>query len=396
MVGGTAMSFTAILVLHATPFQLGVLAAMQLVPGFLMGLVAGAWVDRLRRRPILIAADLGRALALGTIPLAALLDLLRIEQLYIVAFVVSILTIFFDVAYQSYLPSLVGRDELVEGNSKLSASAAVSEASGFAAAGWLVQLFTAPIAILIDAVSFVVSALFVRLIRTVEPRESLVSREPMRTEIWEGLREVVRHPILRPLAACIVTLGVSGGAYGTLVVLYMSEGLGFEPGILGMIWAVGGISSLFGAVAAGPAARRLGLGPALIAGLLLVGISMFFIPLAEGATVAAALLLIAQQLAGDGMYTIFEINQVSLRQAIAPERLLGRINATVQFLSLGASLAGSLAGGVLGEMIGVRATLVAGACGTLLAILTLVFSPIRTLRVAPTRMEEMAGPLEQP
>ncbi|HSH81711.1 MAG TPA: MFS transporter, partial [Herpetosiphonaceae bacterium] len=128
MVGGTAMSFTAILVLHATPFQLGVLGTMQLVPGFLTGLAAGAWVDRLRRRPILIAADLGRALALGTIPLAALLDLLRIEQLYIVAFAVSILTIFFDVAYQSYLPSLVGRDELVEGNSKLSASAAVSEA----------------------------------------------------------------------------------------------------------------------------------------------------------------------------------------------------------------------------------------------------------------------------
>ncbi len=389
MIGGTAMSFTAILVLHATPFQLGLLAAARLVPAFLTGLIAGAWVDRLRRRPILIWADLGRAAVLATIPLAAALQLLRIEQLYVVAFLVSILTLFFDVAYRSYLPSLVRREDLIEGNSKLSASAAVSEVSGFGVAGWLVQIFTAPIAILIDAISFVFSAVFVGLIRTAEPAVPTTDRQSMRHEIAEGLREVLRNPLLRATAVCTVILDLSGGVYGTLVVLYMSRGLGFEPGILGMIWAVGGISSFLGAVAAARTTRRFGIGPAMVVGLLLMGISQLFIPLAEGATLVAALLLIAQQLTGDGAFTIYEINQVSLSQSVAPERLLGRVNASMQFIGLGATFAGSLLGGVLGETIGVRTTLVLGACGTLLAALWLVLSPVRTLKVAPTPTTEV-------
>jgi hypothetical protein len=159
LIGATAIGFTAILTLHATPFQLGMLAALRLAPGFLTGLIAGAWIDRLRRRPILIGADIGRALLLATIPLAATLRQLRIEQLYIVTFLVGILSIFFDVAYESYLPSLIGRDQLIEGNSKLSASASVAEFGGLGLAGWLVQLFTAPVTILIDAVSFVISAI---------------------------------------------------------------------------------------------------------------------------------------------------------------------------------------------------------------------------------------------
>src|SRR5271163_4384945 len=165
LVGATAIAFTAILVLHATPFQLGILSAARLAPGFLSALIAGAWVDRLRRRPILIGADIGRGLLLATIPLAAILRRLHIEQLYIVTFFVGILSTFFDVAYESYLPSLIGRDQLIEGNSKLSASASVAEFGGLGLAGWLVQLFTAPLTILIDAVSFVFSAISVWLVR---------------------------------------------------------------------------------------------------------------------------------------------------------------------------------------------------------------------------------------
>jgi len=168
LIGATAIAFTAILVLHATPFQLGILAAVRLAPGFLTGLIAGAWVDRLRRRPILICADIGRGLLLATIPLAAILQRLHIEQLYIVTFFVGILSTFFDVAYESYLPSLIGRDQLIEGNSKLSASASAAEFGGLAVAGWLVQLFTAPLTILIDAVSFAVSAISISLVRTPE------------------------------------------------------------------------------------------------------------------------------------------------------------------------------------------------------------------------------------
>jgi len=383
MIGATAMGFTAILFLHATPFQLGLLSAARLAPGFLTGLVAGAWVDRLRRRPIMIAADIGRAVLLATIPLAALVGFLRIEQLYIVTLLTSVLTIFFDIAYQSYLPSLIGQAELIEGNSKLSASASVAEVSGFGLAGWLVQIFTAPISILIDAVSFVVSAGFVSLIRAPEQPAEKNTQPNLRREICEGLQALLQQPLLRATAACRFSQEFFVGMYGTLVVLYMARDLGFAPGILGTIWAVGGISSLIGAMAAARVTRRLGIGPAMIGGLLLFGISMSLIPLAQGATLAAAGLLIMQQLFGDGAATIYQINHVSLRQAITPERLLGRVNASAQFLGLGGTLAGSLLGGLMGGMVGVRITLFLAALGTMLSTLWLLFSPVRTLIATP-------------
>jgi MFS family permease len=383
MIGGTAMSFTAILALDATPFQMGVLNAMQLVPGFLAGLFAGAWVDRVRRRPLLIGADLGRALALATIPLAALLGILRIGQVYLVALVVSILSIIFNVAYQSYLPALIGKEDLLEGNSKLSASAAVAEFGGFSIAGWLVQALTAPFAILIDAASFGISALSLGLIRRNEPPAPPPAGQPgLRREISEGLTVVLGHPLLRASAGAILLHGLAGGIFGALVVLYMSRGLGFNPGLLGMIWAVGGLSSFLGATLASLFNRRLGFGPAMAIGLGLFGVSECLTPLASGATLLSAALLVGQQL-GDGFYVVYEINQVSLRQAITPERLLGRVNATIQFISLGATLAGSLLGGLLGDAVGVRLVLAAAAGGTLLSTLWLALSPIRGLKEVP-------------
>jgi MFS family permease len=386
LIGRAAMSFTAILLLHATPFQLGLLFAASLVPGFLTGLMAGAWVDRLRRRPILIWADIGRAGLLATIPLAAFLGLLRIEQLYVVNFLVSILTIFFDVAYQSYFPSLVSRAELIEGNSKLSASASVAEVGGFALAGWLVQLLTGPVAILIDAISFLVSAISVGLIRIPEQEADHNPQPNLRREIAEGLRSLLENAILRVTAACTISQGFFGGVYGALVVLYMARDLGFAPGILGTIWALGGIGSLVGALAADPTNKRFGIGTAMIAGCGVSGLALFFVPLAQGATLGAALLLILQQLLGDGAATIYQINQVSLRQAITPERLLGRVNASAEFLGLGATLAGSLLGGLLGGIIGVRATLFFSAFGTMFSALWLVFSPVRGLREVGLRL----------
>jgi MFS family permease len=383
IIGLTAMGFTAILLLHATPLQLGLLFASRLVPGFLTGLIAGAWVDRLPRRPILIWADIGRAAALTTIPLAAVLGILRIEQLYAVSFVVSILTIFFDIAYQSYLPSLIDRTELIEGNSKLSASASIAETGGFAVAGWLVQLFTAPITVLMDAISFVISAISVWMIRIPE-RQAVHDAPPnLRREIGEGLRALLHNPLLRAMAACTISQHFFGGIYDALVVLYMVRNLGFSPGVLGTIWALGGISSLVGAVTTERATRRFGIGPAMIAAGLLSSVAMFFIPLAQGATLAAALLLILQQITGDGAATIYQINMVSLRQSITPERVLGRVNASTEFLGLGAMLAGSLLGGLLGEPMGVRNLLFLGAAGTLLSTLWLVLSPLRALRTAP-------------
>jgi MFS family permease len=383
LIGATAIGFTAILVLHATPFELGVLAAARLVPGFLTGLIAGAWVDRLRRRPILIGVDIGRALLLATIPIAAILQRLHIEQLYCVTFLVGILSTTFDVAYESYLPCLVGRDQLIEGNSKLSASASVAEFSGLGAAGWLVQLLTAPLTILIDAASLVVSAISISLIRAPEQPAVRQPQPSLRREIIHGMRFILHQPILRATAACTLSKELFGGMYGALVVLYMVRDLGFTPGILGTIWAIGGLSSFGGAVFAGPVTRRLGVGPAMSLALALFSIALFLIPLAQGATLVAALLLIGQQILGDGALTLYQINQVSLRQAVTPSRLLGRVNASVEFLKLGAALVGSLLGGLMGNTFGVRTTLVAGALGSVLSTFWLVMSPIRALRTAP-------------
>ena len=380
MIGGPAMSFTAILVLHATPAQLATLFAANIVPGLIGGLVAGAWVDRLPRRPIMIAVDVGRALVLATVPIAAYVGELHIQQLYLVAFAVSLLTVFFDVAYQAYLPSLLSAEQLLEGNSKLAASSAAAETGGFAITGVLVGLFTAPITVLIDAVSFLLSAFSLRSIRTVETIAARSANESVLREVIDGLKEVMRNPLLRALALCAVTMDVAGGIYGTLVVAYMSRDLGFSPAVLTPIWAVGGITSLIAALYVTRITRHLGVGRAMIIGVLLWGVAMLFVPAASGATFVAALLLIAQQFVGDGAATLFLINQTTLRQSLSPEHMLGRVGATLHFTKLVASLAGAVIAGVLGELIGVRATLVLGGVGTMLSAMWLALSPIRNVQ----------------
>ena len=392
LIGGTALQFTAILVLDATPFQIALLAAASLAPGLLFGLAAGVWVDRLRRRPILIAADVGRALLLVSIPLTYALDSLRIEQLYAVAFLAQTLTTFFDVAYLSYLPSLVRREELVEGNSKLTASASVAEVGGFGLAGWLVQVFTAPVAILIDAFSFLFSALFVGSIRAPEPGPAVPEgRRSMAREIGEGLSTVLANPILRAIAGSTLITEMSFRIFGTLIILYGSRELGFSPGALGMIFAVGGISSLVGALVAKRSAQRLGLGRAMVLGVLLMGVSMLFVPLARGPMVVAGALLVAQQLLGDGAFTVYEVTQVSLRQAITSDRLLGRVNAGLRFSGLVAMLIGALMAGLLGEALGLRPTLFVGAGGLFLAALWLVLSQVGVLKESPTPVAETSA-----
>jgi predicted MFS family arabinose efflux permease len=204
----------------------------------------------------------------------------------------------------------------------------------------------------------------------------------MRGEIVEGVEAVLHHPLLRSSAIAVLIHSLAGGIFGALVVLYMSRGLGFNPGILGMIWAVGGISSFLGSAFAPRFTQRLGSGLAMVVGLGMFGISQLFAPLASGATFISAMFLVVQQ-TGDGFYVIYEVNQVSLRQGITSEHMMGRVNATIQIISLGATLAGSLLGGLLGEVLGVRLTLVLGACGTLLAALAVAFSPLRGLKEMP-------------
>jgi MFS family permease len=385
MVGGAALDFTAILFLQASPFQLASLAVARQLPAFFAGLVAGAWVDRLRRRPLLIGADLGRALLLGSIPLAAVLGALGLEQLYVVAFGVSLLTLLFDVAYQAHLPTLVRREHLVEGNSKLAASASVAEFGGFSLAGWLVQWLTAPLAVAVDALSFAVSAMAIGAIRTPEPvhtadRDVSDPASSIWREIGDGLTIVRRHSLLRALAGAPFVGELAGGMVGATIVLYMSRELGFSPGVLGMIWAVGGVTSFFGALIAGPVARAAGAGRAMVIALGVASLGTLLTPLAQGAGLLAAILLIGSQVVTDPASTVYQINEVSLRQSVVAERLQGRVSATLRFIGLGCTTAGALAGGLLAEAVGVRLSLFVGAGGGLLAALLLARSPVWSFR----------------
>jgi MFS family permease len=368
----------AILVLNATPGQIAVLQAADLLPGFLIGLVAGVWVDRLRRRSVMIAADIGRALLLGSIPLVAFTGRVRIEQLYLVASLVSMLTVFFDVAEQSYIPAVVGRDRLLDANSKLAATQSIAEVGAFGIAGWLVQLFTAPVAIAVDAISFIASAGLVGAIRTPEPQPIVagVQRRGVWREMVDGLRALNADRSLRAITLSVGAMYSALGVLGTVYSLYALRELGFAPGLLGLVFAVGGLSSLSAAVLAGRVTRPLGAGPTMVGGLLLASIGTLFLPLARGAGLVALVLLIAQQLVGDGGATIYEINQASLRQAIAPPALLGRINAATRLAVLGGTLLGTVVGGVLGQAIGIRPTLIVAAVIMLLGAAVVLWSPM--------------------
>jgi len=376
-----ALPFTAVFVLKASAFEMALLSAAELLPQFMAGLVAGVWVDRLRRRPIMIVADLGRAALLAAVFVAAMLDVLRMEHLYAVAFAMGVLTISFDVAYIAYLPSLVEREELVDANARLAASSSVMEVGSFGVSGWIVQLASAQVAVLADALSFVVSAGSLGAIRRCEPAPAPhADREPAWREIRDGIRVLLGDRVLRAVGMAVVARHFAYGAIGAVILLFATQGLGFGAGIVGIIFAVGGLSSLVGATVAARVTRRLGLGRTMGWGLAASGLVALCLPLAPGATVAGFVMLVVPQLLGDACDTIFNINEASLRQALVPERLLGRVEATIRFASIGVMLAGALAGGVVGEILGLRAALLTGIAGTVAAALILVLSPVRQLR----------------
>ncbi|MGI8857146.1 MAG: MFS transporter [Thermomicrobiales bacterium] len=379
-----ALPLTAALTLHATPAEMGILSAAETAPFLLVGLFAGVWVDRLRRRPILLITDCARGVLLLAIPLAALLDALTIGLLYAVAFLVGILTVFFDVAYQSFLPALVGRAQLVEGNSKLEVSRSAAQIVGPGIAGGLVQLITAPLAIIVDATSFLISALFLVFVRVPEPASApRAERQTVWKDIGEGLGVVFRNPLLRAIAGCTATGNLFSNIVQAVYILYVTRQLGLSAGVIGAIFAIGSIGFLAGALLAGRVARWIGLGPTIVSSILFGCFGMILIPVANGpATLAVPLLVIAQFAAAFGS-PIYNINQVSLRQAITPDHLLGRMNATMRFLVWGTLPIGALIGGALGGAIGLRPTLVIGVIGQFSAFLWVFFSPVRTLREQP-------------
>jgi predicted MFS family arabinose efflux permease len=391
LISRIAIPFLAVIELDATPFDMAALGIAALLPGFLVGLLGGAWIDRRKRRPVMVAADLGRAAILLAVPLLAVLDHLQIWHLLIVSGLLSMLSMLFDIAYQSYLPGLVGRERLIAGNSTLTATESVAEFGSFSIGGWLVQIFTAPFALLIDAVTFLLSAL---AIRKIETPEEIDRDESVETNLLEeaigGFAYVRRDTVLRVLAAAQLLLNVSHGMVGTVFFLFVVDTLGFETGPLGMIFAIGGVASLGGALISRRSydtsnhLRRL----ALL--LFIVAAANALLPFARSSNWIAVMLLIIPQLVSDPAETIFNIHSTTLRQTIAPDAWLGRINGSFRVIDIGATIAGSLIAAWMGTALGLRITMWSGAVLIAIAALICLFAsrvPAPASTVLPARPE---------
>jgi MFS family permease len=378
----TAVPLVALLVLGAGPTEMALLVVAGSLAILLVGFVAGAWVDRVRRRPLLIGTDAIRSLLLLSIPIAYATGSLRMEQLYIVTFIEGCLGALFNAAYPAYVPSLIGVDRVVDGNSKLATSSSLAEIGGPGLAGALVQLVSAPFAILVDAVSFAVSAVSLLLIRTPEPkRPARTATTPIRHEIVEGLRLVRHDRVLLPIALRSAVAHVAGSFYGVLYTIYLIDDLHLTPFLLGVVISAGGVGSLVGSLFAARVIRRLGLGPALIwtaAGAAALGI---LTPLAQGPIVLATIMVFIPQLFGDGLQTIEGVAELSLIQGLSPDRLLGRVNATLEVLSHGIAYPiGALSAAAVAGVIGVRGGIALGWAGMAVSILFLVLSPLPRVR----------------
>lgn len=379
-----ALPLAAALTLGASPAQMGLLSALESLPFLLFGLFAGVWVDRLPRRPVLIAADLGRATLLVTLPIAALIGRLSLPLLFIIAFGTGVLTVFFDVAYGAFLPGLIGEEHLVEGNSKLEMTNSAAKVAGPGLTGLLVQLMSTPLVILLDAISFLVSATSLSAIRGTErARTARVQGSNLWREIGAGLKLVFGNRHLRGIAGCTATANLAWNIILSVFILYASRDLQLGAAVIGVIFAAGNVGFLTGAAVASRLVRRLGLGVTLIAMPVLSSAGAVMIALADGpAPLVIATLAGAQFLFGFGG-VIYNINQVSLRQALTPDHLRGRMTATMRFVVWGTIPVGALLGGALGERYGLRAATYIGAFITLGAFLWVLLSPVRTLTTHP-------------
>ena len=378
-----ALPSVAILVLHAGAFQVGTLAALEFLAFPVLGLIAGVYADRLKRRPIMIVCDLARLLLIASVPVAALLHVLAMNQLYVVALLVGIANVFFDVSYQSYLPALIPRTDLVEGNSKLEVSRSAAQLAGPALAGFLIQAIGAVESLWVDAASFPISAASLFGIRKPEPAPqpgTAAGESGFWREMWEGIQVVIGNPTLWKIAGCTATSNLGSNMIWALFLLFAYRTLGLSPSLVGLIFAGGAVGGLLGALSAGAVTRRLGLGLTLFVTITTGGLAAFLIPLAQ---LGLAVPLLVISTAVSFLCTpIYNIGQVSLRQAITPDRVQGRMNATMRTVVWGTLPVGAFLGGILGSVIGILPTMYIGAAVTTAAAFWILLGPIR-LKEAP-------------
>jgi MFS family permease len=373
-----ALPLTALTAFDAGPVEMGLLAAMEGLPWLLVGLLAGVWVDRLPRKRLLVIADVGRALLLAALSWLIVSGTGRIEALYVVALLAGCLGVFFDSGAASYLPSLVPKEALVTANSRLEVSRNAAEFGGPLLGGWLVQILTAPLALLVDAVSFGISGLLIGATRGSSVSRSKAASS-MAAEIAEGIRVVARHPLLRATAITSGTFNFFDGMlFSALYLLYATQYLGLSAAAIGVLFSVGSLGGLAGALIAERVTARFGIGSTVAASAIVAGAGSLLIPFAGVAGLTAAAVLALAEVLVRGSAAVFGVNSISLRQAVTPDHLLGRVSATVRVISWGAMPVGALLGGALGELLGVPLTMGLAAAGTLLAGVWLVGTPLRS------------------
>jgi Na+/melibiose symporter-like transporter len=383
---GTRVSFLAVPLLavstlHASAFEVSLLRTFQTVAYLLIGLQVGAWCDRIRCRPVLVVADLGRAVALGSVPLAAALGVLGIGQLYVVVFVVGVLTVFFDVAHQTYLPRLVERPRLIEGNARLQGNMSVAAVAAPTLAGYLVQWFTGAGGVLADAASYLWSALWLRSIRGPEQAPPREGSARMREEIRVGLRLVSGDPILRAIAGSTATFCLAQAIYTAIIVVFLVRVVHLSPAAIGLLNTAGLTGALVAAFATRPLAALFGQARLMWMTVLVNAAGFVLVPL-TGPGARLAFFAVGGFVTSFGIITS-NIVQVSFQQARCPAHLLGRLNAAVKFLMWGTISLGSVLGGVLAGLVGLRATLWTAAVIVGLSTLWLLLSPLRHMRDLP-------------
>ncbi len=368
----TALPMIAILTIGATPTEIAILSALGVAPGVVVGLVAGGPVDRSPKRPLLVATDLLRAALILTIPFAAWSGFLSMPQLYLVAACIGAATALFRIADNAYLPTLVGKDQLVEGNAKLEATDSIAESVGPGLAGILVQAMTASFAVIVDAVTYLWSASMLSRIRAAEAPAATEERNGLVADVKAGFHACLHEPVVARLLAAETLMMLFGGFFNTLYMILALERLALSPLAVGLVISVGGIGSFLGALMAERVASRFGLGPTLLATLTLGSAAALLIPLSEVAGPLAIPSLVAHQLIGDAFLSIYLIHALSLRQRVLPIEVLGRTSATFHVATGLAMPLGALVAGPLADAIGFSTTLWIGAVGGLAAALALI------------------------
>ncbi|MFJ9845994.1 MFS transporter [Kitasatospora sp. NPDC101155] len=380
-VSSLAIPLTAVLALHSSAGQVGLLAMLSTLAFLLIGLPAGAWVDRIRKRPVMITADLVRAALLGSVPAAWSLDCLTIQQLYLVVLLTGAATVFFDVAALSQLPDLVGRDQLTQANTHLVTVDALTQIGGRSAGGFLVALLSAPTAIVVDAASYLWSAILLLRIRRSEPRPQDRREACLSGEIREGLRFVLGHPILRAIALAGALTNLSIQLCQTMLPVLFAHELGLSNGVIGLYFAVGGLGVFIGSQSARWLAHRFGAGRVLW--LMGLAVAPFGVLLALADRGPALWFAGAAWLITTCKVGIDNVIKVSFRQSVTPDHLLGRMNATMRVLLTGSLAIGAALAGLLGELASIRTALWLGAAGLATVWVPIFFSPLRTQHELP-------------